>query len=141
MFELVDYKNAADWSIDEVGEWLTSKDYPSYIAAFKKEKINGRALILLNEDDLKQMVKSMGDRKNLSFHIKSLKIAYCSNNFPVSRQNSISPTDSIHQVSGHICENCLKKINLANTDPANDLLKVSQNLKSSLIKAHLANKK
>jgi hypothetical protein len=74
----------------------------------------------------------------LAFHIKSLKIAYCSNNIPISRQNSITPTDSIHQVSGHICENCLKKINQANTDPANDLIKHTQHLKSEKFKTLLS---
>ena len=137
MFEIVDFKNASDWSIEDVSDWLISKQYGSYIDIFRKERINGRALILLTDDDLKLLVKSMGDRKNISFHIKTLKMAYCSNNMPVSRQNSITPIDSIHNVSGHICESCLKKTDTSN-DPAKDLINVTRNLKSEKFKTLLS---
>ena len=51
------------WTVDRVAEWLKQIQLAEYEAAFRKEKISGKALIELTESDLKELQISMGDRK------------------------------------------------------------------------------
>lgn len=42
-----------DWSFEVVGEWLESKGYGKYVNLFKNHSIDGKALLLINESDLR----------------------------------------------------------------------------------------
>lgn len=73
----IDYKNIRKWSIDNTLEWLASVGYQDCDKYFIEHKINGRALLMLNEEDLKEVIKhNVGQRKNLYHLIKQLQINY-----------------------------------------------------------------
>jgi hypothetical protein len=130
---MLEINNISQWSIKEVEIWLKEINFDTYAESFENHAINGRALIMLDEDDMKQLVDNIGDRKNLYFHIKLLKHSYPRDSQTISRQNSVGDNDSIHKISGHICEKCLKKFE-NNSDTANELLSCSSSLKSEKLK-------
>jgi hypothetical protein len=73
----VNIKNITKWSVSTTIEWLKSIDYGDCGAYFREHKINGRALLMLNEDDLKEVIKhNVGQRKNLFHLIRILQIRY-----------------------------------------------------------------
>lgn len=74
---------------------------------------------------------NIGDRKNLYFHLKALKnsIQYESVSTTRTRHYSVSDNDSIHKISGYICEKCLNKIE-KNSDLTNASICNASNLKS-----------
>lgn len=76
MLNDLDTSDVTNWSIDCVANWMRQINFDEYIHEFKRQKINGQALILLNEDDIRQLVTRIGDRKNFYFHLKTLKVAY-----------------------------------------------------------------
>ena len=53
----------SSWSVDQVGQWLLSMELPRVVAIFRGQAINGRALLQLNEADLKEMQLLIGHRK------------------------------------------------------------------------------
>ena len=64
-----DIRQIADWSIKTTLKWLKTIGYEACSANFQEHRINGRALLMLNEDDLKEIIKfNVGMRKNL-FHL------------------------------------------------------------------------
>lgn len=42
-----------DWSYEDVGQWLEKRGHSKYIGLFKQHLIDGKALLLTNENDLK----------------------------------------------------------------------------------------
>jgi hypothetical protein len=72
-----DCKNLSKWSVEATVKWLKSIDYEDCGDYFIKHKINGRALLMLNEDDLKEVIKhNVGQRKNLYHLIRVMQIRY-----------------------------------------------------------------
>ena len=69
----------AEWSIDEVGEWLRHLGLDEYIERFKKNHIDGSVLFDITEADLKDEFKmmSVGHRKNFMKAIGNLKKIFC----------------------------------------------------------------
>ncbi|RZF37709.1 hypothetical protein LSTR_LSTR003120 [Laodelphax striatellus] len=64
-----------EWSIEDVEKWLKMKGYGSCAPVFRNQMIDGRALLLLNENDLKSTNQlTLGHVKNLSWEIRQLKI-------------------------------------------------------------------
>jgi hypothetical protein len=61
------------WTQNDVKLWLKQINYEAYANAFRQHSINGQALIMLSEDDLKDIIDKIGDRKNISFYISQLK--------------------------------------------------------------------
>jgi hypothetical protein len=130
--------NMLNWSKEDVSAWLNSLEYDSYVQAFNKHEINGRALVMLDEDDLKQMIRNIGDRKNIYFHIKSMS------NEPLqrdarpmfNRQHSANNNDSIHKISGHVCENCLNRFQSRNSDGS--VANFENNIKSENFKTFVS---
>jgi hypothetical protein len=45
-----------DWSADEVQAWLKTKKYEDVSSSFEAQEIDGKALLLLKEDDLKSIL-------------------------------------------------------------------------------------
>lgn len=41
------------WTADKVSDWLVEKGFSKYSNVFKEHKIDGKALLLINEADLK----------------------------------------------------------------------------------------
>lgn len=56
-----------NWTVDEVCQFLRKNDFEEkVIQAFRVNKVRGRVLPLLNDEDLKQLeVAALGDRKYL----------------------------------------------------------------------------
>ena len=56
-----------NWSVDEVCQFLRRNDFEeNVIQAFRVNKVRGRVLPLLNDEDLKQLeLIALGDRKYL----------------------------------------------------------------------------
>ena len=51
------------WSDDDVQVWLKTKKYPQEVSrAFDCERVDGKALLLLNEDDLKTVLRNQVDQ-------------------------------------------------------------------------------
>jgi len=67
-----------NWSPERVGEWLNEKGHSKYTNLFTKEhKIDGRALLLMSETDLKTPplnLTVLGDIKRLGLDIRQLKV-------------------------------------------------------------------
>ena len=67
------------------------------------------------ESDIKDLVKNIGDRKNIFHHIQILQSKECNpfpnerRNLKIFRENSICSADSIHKLSGFVCNDCLKR--------------------------------
>jgi sphingomyelin synthase-related protein 1 len=100
--------NVENWTTNDVRLWLESLGFNDYIHIFKEHCINGKALLLINEDDIKDLVvNNIGDRKNLYFSIKKLQKSF----EQIKNDSYLAENDSIHKISGHICENCLKQTN------------------------------
>lgn len=73
----IDFKNIKKWSIDSTLKWLKSIGYEDCDKYFLEQNINGQALLMLNEDDLKEVIKhNVGQRKNLYHLIKQLQVNY-----------------------------------------------------------------
>ncbi len=69
----MDPKSAADPDID-IAQWLERLGLDEYAAAFAQNRIDGAALKLLSDDDLKELgVAALGDRRKLSAAISALE--------------------------------------------------------------------
>jgi hypothetical protein len=64
-------KNISKWSIESTGVWLNSIGYGDCEKYFIDHSINGRALILMEENDLKEIIKN--NRKELEKDTKHLE--------------------------------------------------------------------
>uniref|UniRef100_A0A0A9WX00 Sphingomyelin synthase-related 1 n=1 Tax=Lygus hesperus TaxID=30085 RepID=A0A0A9WX00_LYGHE len=65
------------WSSERVADWLNDKGFPNYVQLFKENKVDGKVLLLINENDLKSPplnIKVLGDVKRLNLEIKQLKV-------------------------------------------------------------------
>jgi hypothetical protein len=73
----LDIKHISKWNVDTTIKWLKTTGYDSCEQSFREHKINGRALLMLDEEDLKEVIKhNVGQRKNLYHLIKVLQITY-----------------------------------------------------------------
>ena len=56
-------------SVDTAIRWLKLKGYGECETYFREHQINGRALLMLDESDVKEVIKhNVGHRKNI-FHL------------------------------------------------------------------------
>lgn len=129
-----------DWSVERVKLWLKSINYDKYCDIFEKHNINGKALIFLDDNDVKDLVKNIGDRKNIFHQIETLKSKEINNsnnarNRIFSRENSVSTIDSIHKLSGYVCNDCLKRYDSEYTQ---DLSKLNSDFKDEKLKTILS---
>ena len=82
-----DAKNISKWDIESTVNWLASIDYEDCGVYFREHRINGRALLMLDEDDLKEVIKhNVGQRKNLYHQIRMMQINF--NRYMNRKQNS-----------------------------------------------------
>jgi hypothetical protein len=73
----LDIKHISKWNVETTIKWLKTTGYDSCEQSFRDHKINGRALLMLDEEDLKEVIKhNVGQRKNLYHLIKVLQITY-----------------------------------------------------------------
>ena len=69
-------KTVSEWTIDDVVTWLSQSGHgdPDIIEKFKEHEIDGKALLILKEDDLKSMSGfRIGAMKRLYISIKQLQ--------------------------------------------------------------------
>jgi hypothetical protein len=101
----LDIKHISKWNVETTIKWLKTTGYDSCEQSFREHKINGRALLMLDEEDLKEVIKhNVGQRKNLYHLIKVLQISYnryCNNLSSASsffsNSSSRSSTDDEHE--------------------------------------------
>jgi hypothetical protein len=73
----IEMKYISKWNIESTIEWLKQIGYEDCGKHFREHRINGRALLMLSEDDLKEIIKhNVGQRKNLYHLIRLLQIKY-----------------------------------------------------------------
>ncbi|KAG1684724.1 Sphingomyelin synthase-related protein 1 [Nymphon striatum] len=69
--------DVSNWGYEEVAKWLVSNDFGEYSCLLcDTHKIDGKALLLLNEEDLRQPplnIKVLGDIKRLSLAIRKFQ--------------------------------------------------------------------
>lgn len=70
-------KNLTKWDINQTVKWLRRAGFGDCERYFVEHKINGRALLMLDEDDMKEVVRTnVGQRKNLYHLIKTMQVKY-----------------------------------------------------------------
>jgi hypothetical protein len=73
----IDLKQVSEWSIETTLKWLKAIGYEACSANFLEHRINGRALLMLNEDDLREIIKyNVGHRKNLFHLIRTVQLKH-----------------------------------------------------------------
>ena len=75
--DLFDIKYTSKWDVKTVGQWLASIGFTDCSQYFAQHKINGLALLMLDEEDVKEIIRhNVGQRKNLYHTIRCLQIKY-----------------------------------------------------------------
>lgn len=70
-------KNLTKWDMNQTVKWLRRAGFGDCERYFVEHKINGRALLMLDEDDMKEVVRTnVGQRKNLYHLIKTMQVRY-----------------------------------------------------------------
>ncbi|XP_054262490.1 sphingomyelin synthase-related protein 1-like isoform X2 [Macrosteles quadrilineatus] len=73
-----DSKNVIEWSTEAVADWLKEKGHSKYVDLLcNQHSIDGKALLLLNEHDLRTSplsIQILGDVKRLGLDIRQLKM-------------------------------------------------------------------
>lgn len=64
---------AAQWDINDVGDWLESLGCGSYKTAFEDNDISGEILLELGQKELKELIDKVGDRLRVYQGIKRLQ--------------------------------------------------------------------
>ena len=64
-----------NWSVSDVSDFLTTNSFDEEVVkVFRSNKINGKVLSLLTEEDLKELgLAALGDRRLLSHLLKEFK--------------------------------------------------------------------
>ncbi|XP_064632834.1 sphingomyelin synthase-related protein 1-like [Lineus longissimus] len=66
--------NVKDWTIPDVEKWLQKNGFPTYVYLLcKTHKIDGKALLLLTESDIKGEIEVLGDVKRMMIGIRLLQ--------------------------------------------------------------------
>lgn len=77
MVKHMSIKNMTKWNVAQTLKWLRKAGFGDCERYFVEHKINGRALLMLDEDDLKEVVRdNVGQRKNLFHLIKTMQLKY-----------------------------------------------------------------
>lgn len=75
--KMPDYESVYSWTVLDVAEWLVENDFDGYVNLFTTEHgIDGRALMMLTEDDLRSpplSLRVLGDIKHLMLCLSELK--------------------------------------------------------------------
>eukprot|EP00297_Palpitomonas_bilix_P005505 CAMPEP_0113879052 /NCGR_PEP_ID=MMETSP0780_2-20120614/7022_1 /TAXON_ID=652834 /ORGANISM="Palpitomonas bilix" /LENGTH=510 /DNA_ID=CAMNT_0000865587 /DNA_START=157 /DNA_END=1689 /DNA_ORIENTATION=+ /assembly_acc=CAM_ASM_000599 len=74
----MDFANTGDWSIDEVAKWLSTEGFSHLAPTFKEQRIDGDALLLLTENDLRNppmSLPALGDIKKIGSLCTTLRRA------------------------------------------------------------------
>lgn len=66
-------KKLKDWNVQQVGEWLQEQGLQDYVTIFANNHITGDVLLQLDENDLTQLIPSIGHRKKLKNLIQHLQ--------------------------------------------------------------------
>ena len=64
-----------NWSVSDVSDFLTTNSFDEEVVkVFRSNKINGKVLSLLTEEDFKELgLAALGDRRLLSHLLKEFK--------------------------------------------------------------------
>jgi hypothetical protein len=76
-FIKINMKHLPTWDINKTIDWLTNIGFEDCVPYFKEHRINGRALLMLNEDDMKEVIRhNVGQRKNLYHLVRRLQLRF-----------------------------------------------------------------
>jgi sphingomyelin synthase-related protein 1 len=100
-----------EFSIEDVSNWLKENNFQEYVDQFKQQKIDGKTLSTLTEDDLKEYLdfKILGDMRSLIRLLrKSKKISF------IQRTPSLNltPRTNVSNEENSILENSPYKLKL-----------------------------
>ncbi|XP_072159026.1 sphingomyelin synthase-related protein 1 [Bemisia tabaci] len=88
--------NVIYWSVKHVKQWLHEKGYDERLrSTFEKNRIDGKALLLLNDSDLRSPllnITALGDMKRLNLDIRQLK----ADNRQSIQELGFDPTSLLH---------------------------------------------
>ncbi|XP_060069154.1 proline-rich proteoglycan 2-like, partial [Ylistrum balloti] len=70
---LPEYSGLVRWTINDVGQWLSSNAFPEFCRSFREAGINGMKFVELDETELNRMRTPMNKRGKLMSIIKSIK--------------------------------------------------------------------
>lgn len=70
---------AINWTEDDVAVWLVKKKFSSVVEAIKRHQIDGKALLLLNENDIEYIVaKNVSETKTRVIrHVRYCVYSFC----------------------------------------------------------------
>jgi hypothetical protein len=144
----IDLNNVSKWSIESTGVWLNSIGYGDCEKYFIDHSINGRALILMEENDLKEIIKNnVGKRKNLYHLIKVLQIRYArymneskTNIFSTSDEDDLSNGSDIEKIATDSESDELSSTKLNNTNFKEDSKNPSKVSNNTTYESTLDNK-
>ncbi|XP_033757033.1 lymphocyte cytosolic protein 2-like isoform X2 [Pecten maximus] len=70
---LPDYSGLVRWTINDVGQWLSSNAFPEFCRSFREAGIDGVKFVELDETELNRLRTPMNKRSKLMTIIKSIK--------------------------------------------------------------------
>ena len=109
-------KDVHQWTCQDVGLWLKGNGFDDYVNLFSNEhKIDGKALLVLNEDDLRNSpleLNILGDIKRLWLAISTLQqrnnrrtsLPYPTGSNGYVKRNTIDQVDSLGRFMASSCE-------------------------------------
>ncbi|EDV19410.1 uncharacterized protein TRIADDRAFT_51176 [Trichoplax adhaerens] len=114
---MASHDNVLSWTPHEVADWLQDRGHCEYIDTFKKNKMDGRALLALKEKDLRLLdglATCLGDLKRIWLDIQELKghvqptngHPFISNRFAANGHCKSTPTQGTITVNAfhHDCQ-------------------------------------
>eukprot|EP00659_Diplonema_papillatum_P007667 gene7667-11760_t len=111
------------WSVDRVCSWLADNGLSHLDSCFRRNRVDGRALMSLTKGDLKDelCIEALGDRKALWDRLEILSHRRTSVGLPFDRVASSSPVPVVStyasptpsSASGDRCEHCFKLFSLS----------------------------
>eukprot|EP00054_Salpingoeca_dolichothecata_P003772 m.28395 g.28395 ORF g.28395 m.28395 type:complete len:568 (+) comp14131_c0_seq1:36-1739(+) len=118
-----------DMSISDVGAWLQSLGLGEYCGTFKKNKVDGVALLALTEDDLRDLgIGVIGHRKSFLTALAQLRQKYPGAPQPQSQppgqggpQQAARPQQQPVQTIGLVARNIDGKVRIFDTDTGEEV--------------------
>lgn len=101
----LEMKYISKWNVEATVEWLKHIGYEDCGVHFREHRINGRALLMLSEDDLKEIIKhNVGQRKNLYHLVRLLQIKYNRYMNKIKSNSFFSNDDDEDEDEGEECD-------------------------------------
>jgi len=101
---MTDAQSISSWTTEDVAEWLKQNHFDRYVDLFTKQhKIDGRALALLTENDLRSpplALSVLGDIKHLMICLKELMSSH--HHHPLMSNESYTGNGTVNHASSNM---------------------------------------